>query len=63
MKKLAKRFVEKETVMRAQRASCYCQTTCWLVCQEGHADYRKYYGYNLGISNSDYQANVNSGCG
>ena len=34
MKKLAKRFISQEYVLRAQRASCYCYPTCVSSCAE-----------------------------
>ena len=59
MRKLKKRFMKSETVMRAQRrASCYCGVTCntmWGGDRNAFIGNQGSYSY---ITDSDYRANL-----
>ena len=57
MKKLAKRFISQEYVLRAQRASCYCYPTCVSQCAETSRPAQESYGANQFYVVPDYNAN------
>ena len=59
VKKLAKKFIVKESVIRAQRASCYCVPTCSYLCQVDNKNYKFYINSNQFV-NKDYAANNKS---
>ena len=57
MKKLAKRFISQEHMLRAQRASCYCYPTCVSMCTQDSCPAMNHYWTFHELVNPDYNLN------